>query len=210
MSKYRLSYKKNNNYVSIDLNKLDFFKNKKDTDIKIIDEFTTKFNNLEELLEYLKNNKLIENNVNKLFITIDKKYNNSTLLKKIYNGDKLLFSKDIEYLNISNIYRWIMFNKNNYEYMIKIADKYLEKYKNTYNKETKSSSIIAVFSNLKNISRLLKENKGYISKEIFFEFESSVEDFINFEFYKIDRDIFLKENKIEIKKRCKRITYEEL
>lgn len=200
MSKYRLSYVKYGRYFNVNLQGLEFFKNKKYTDIDVIDEFTTNFNNLNELIEYLKNSELIDDDCNKLFITIDKKENNFIRQKKIYNGDKLLFKNDKEYLKISYIYKWIMINKDNYDYMITIANNYLEKYKNAYNRITGSSNHLALFYSLKNLARVLKANNSLESSEVFKEFEECVEDFINIEFYKIDKDIYTKERRIEIKK----------
>ena len=73
MAKYRLSYLNvGGNYTSLDLKKLDCLKGLKTTDIEIIDRFTTNFTNEEELLEFLKRNKVINEDVNKLYITIDK------------------------------------------------------------------------------------------------------------------------------------------
>ncbi len=200
MSKYRLSYVKYGRYFNVNLQGLEFFKNKKYTDIDVIDEFTTNFNNLNELIEYLKNSELIDDDCNKLFITIDKKENDFVRQKKIYNGDKLLFKNDKKYLKVSYIYKWIMFNKDNYDYMIAIANNYLEKYKNAYNRITGSSNLLALFYSIKNLARVLKNNKYLNSSEVFKEFESSIEDFIDVEFYKIDKDIYIKENRIEIKK----------
>ena len=200
MSKYRLSYIKYGRYYNVNLQELEFFNNKKYTDIDVIDEFTTNFNNLNEFIEYLKNSELIDDDINKLFITIDKKENDYIRQKKIYNGDKLLFKNDKEYLKVSYIYKWIMLNKDNYDYMIAIANNYLEKYKNARNRITDSSNYLALFYSLKNLANVLKNNNSLEKFEVLREFEKYVEEFINVEFYKIDKVLYTKEKKIEIKK----------
>lgn len=198
MSKYRLSYLSIGGiYKDIDLSKLDCLKNFTTTDIEIIDAFTTNFNNEEELLLFLKHNKIIEEDVNKLYITIDKKIENNKINKKIYNGETILLKKDFNLLNISFIYKWIMENKDNEYYIKSIANNYIEKYKNAYNRINGSSYILTLFNNLKYLI-INKNNKT--ENEILKEYEKCISDFIDIEFYKIDKDILSKEKRILKKK----------
>lgn len=185
MSKYRLSYLGYGGLKSIDLKKLDCLIGYKVTDIDVIDKFTTSFNNLEELLMFLKRNNLITDDVNKLYITIDKKVDNNIINKKIYNGEKLLFKNDIELLKISFIYKWILSNKNNNNYIIAIANNYMDKYKNAYNRIDGSSYILSLFSTLKNIA--INKNNYNIENGEINEFNKCISDFIDIEFYKLDK-----------------------
>ena len=73
--KFRLSYKDNEEFIPIDLGKLQCLKDLDVTEIKTIDNFTTSFKSYGEILEFLKRNKLINDSVQELFITIDSKEN---------------------------------------------------------------------------------------------------------------------------------------
>lgn len=199
MAKYRLSYLSFGGYKALDLEKLECLKGKKVTDIQVIDEFTTSFLNMETLLEFLKRNKIINEDINKLVITVDKKQDGETINKKIYRGENLLFSSDKNFLNTSFIYKWIMSNSNDFDTIIKICDNYIEKYKNAYNRITGSSYILGVFNSLRILALNKKENKDYISPSELKDFNDAIKDFINIEFYKIDKDVLNNTGKIERK-----------
>lgn len=193
MSKYRLCYLNRGSYVDVKLDKLECLMDRKTTDIEVIDEFTTKFNNISELLEFLKRNKLIPIFTNRLYITID----NKNSYKKIYNGHKLLFKEDSEYLKLSYIYKWIVYNKDNSDLMISIAENYIEKYQNAYNRTTGASYILSLFNAIKHIA--LNKNNNIMETNELKEFDKCISEFIDFEFYKIDKKKFDLEKEIEKK-----------
>lgn len=196
MAKYRLSYLDYGGYTSIDLEKLECLKGKKVTDIQVIDELTTSFESLDKLLEFFRRNGLIDDNVRRIVITVDKKQDGEVINKRIYRGENLLFKQDKNFLNSSFIYKWIISNANNLDAIVKICDNYIEKYKNAYNRITGSSYILSVFNSLRALACNKKENKGYVSLSELREFDAAITDFINIEFYKIDKDILASEGRI--------------
>ncbi len=200
MAKYRLSYLGYGGYKSIDLEKLECLSGRKVTDIQVIDEFTTSFENVESLLEFLKRNNIIDDDVNKIVITVDKKENGETINKKIYRGENLLFKSDKNFLDMSFVYKWIMNHSDNSDLIIKICDNYIEKYKNAFNRINGSSYILSLFNSLRALAYNKKENAGsYMRVSELKEFDDSVRDFINLEFYKIDKDVLSKTGEIERK-----------
>lgn len=200
MAKYRLSYLGYGGYKSIDLEKLECLSGRKVTDIQTIDEFTTSFENLEALLEFLKRNKIVDEDLNKLVITVDKKENGETINKKIYRGENLLFKSDRDFLNMSFVYKWIINHSDYSDLIIAICDNYIEKYKNAFNRINGSSYILSLFNSLRALAYNKKENaEGYMRASELKEFDDTVRDFINLEFYKIDKDILSKTGKIERK-----------
>lgn len=199
MAKYRLSYLSYGGYKAIDLEKLECLKGKKVTDIQVIDEFTTSFKNMDTLLDFLKRNKVISEDINKLVITVDKKQDGEIINKKIYRGENLLFKSDKNFLNTAFIYKWVISNNDDFNTLINICDNYIEKYKNAYNRITGSSYILSVFNSLRALALNKKENNGFITPNELKEFNETIEDFINLEFYKIDKDILNNTGKIERK-----------
>ena len=190
MAKYRLSYLGYGGYKSVDLEKLECLNGRKVTDIQVIDEFTTSFENLESLLEFLKRNRIVDEDINKLVITVDKKENDETINKKIYRGEYLLFKSDRDFLNMSFVYKWIINHSDYSDLIIAICDNYIEKYKNAFNRINGSSYILSLFNSLRALAYNKKENaEGYMRASEFKEFDDTVRDFINLEFYKIDKDI---------------------
>lgn len=200
MAKYRLSYLGYGGYKSVDLEKLECLNGRKVTDIQVIDEFTTSFENLESLLEFLKRNRIVDEDINKLVITVDKKENGETINKKIYRGENLLFESDKNFLNMSFVYKWIIGHSDDSDLIIAICDNYIEKYKNAFNRISGSSYILSLFNSLRALAYNKKVNaEGYMRASEFKEFDDTVRDFINLEFYKIDKDILSKTGRIERK-----------
>lgn len=189
MSKYRLSYLGYGGYKSVDLSKLECLNGRKVTDIQTIDGLTANFENLENFLEFLKRNKLIDDEIRKLVITVDKKANGITYFGKIFKGEELLFKKDVSYLNVAYIYKWIMKNKDNPDCIIEICENYIDKYKNAYNIITGSSYILPIFTTLKDLALNMKLNNRNLSINELREFDSCIDDFMTIEFYKIDKDV---------------------
>lgn len=188
MAKYRLSYLRYGGYKSIDLSLLECLKNLDVTDLSIIDKFTTKFNNMDELLEFLKRNDIIEKDVNKLVITIDKKKDGETVNKKIYNGERILFKSDYNYLSVAFIYKWLSFNRNNMDAIIKICDNYIEKYHNAFNRIDGSSCILAIFNSLRKLAYGFKTKTIDVTNSVNYEYQTLVSDFMTIEFFKVDKE----------------------
>lgn len=186
MAKYRLCYLENEQYVAVDLSKLECLNGKKITDLKTIDEFTTGFDNGYDLLEFLKRNKLISSNVDHLYITMDKKNSDRVFNSKIYKGEYLLFKKDRIFLELSNIYKWFLYNQtHNPDILINFCDKSIKKYtikfKNDEEKE-KKTSIVLMFEELKSLIIRIKDIKN-----VFFNVQQTYDDLIDevfeFEFF---------------------------
>ena len=186
MAKYRLCYLEDKKYISIDLSKLECLAGKKVTELKTIDNFTTCFDNGYDLLEFLKRNKLISSNVDHLYITMDKKKSERVFNSKIYKGEYLLFKKDRIFLELSNIYKWFLYNQtHNPDILINFCDKSIKKYtikfKNEEEKE-KKTSIVLMFEELKSLIIRIKDIKN-----IFFnvqqEFDNLIDEVFDFEFY---------------------------
>lgn len=195
MSKYRLCYIQYDSYKDVDLSKLYCLKGFDLTDIKTIDAFTMKFNNESELLDYLKRNDIISKNVKKLYITIDKKSKETGLYynKKIFRGEILLFKEYIDLYDVSNIYKFLIGLNKDKDFYVDLCDNYIEKYRASYSKDRNSSTILSIFVALKKC--VLNNYKGNYK-----EFIENIEDFINVEFYKINKELFLKHHEIERKK----------
>ena len=126
--KFRLSYKAGNKYIPINLNNVVFLSDISKTEIKAIDEFTTYFETKEDMLNYLKSNNLIPNNVDTLYITFDVKQDNKTY-EQLYAYNKTLFFKgDIDRLKYSYIYKYFRNNFENGAFMENIVEHYEKKY----------------------------------------------------------------------------------
>ena len=69
---------------------------------------------------------LINENINDLFITIERKNGQVN----IFNGKEFILDTDKRFLDISQIYSWITQNKYNHEYIIALAETYIKKYEN--------------------------------------------------------------------------------
>lgn len=126
--KFRLSYKDGNKYIPINLNNVEFLNDISKTEIKAIDEFTTHFETKEDMLNYLKSNNLIPNNVETLYITFDVKQDNKTY-EQLYAYNKTLFFKgDIDRLKYSYIYKYFRNKFENGTFMENIVEHYEKKY----------------------------------------------------------------------------------
>lgn len=188
MSKYRLCYLDCGGYKSIDLSKLECLNGQNTTDIKTIDGITTNFENMEGLLDFFKRNKLIDDDINKVVITVDKTTNGVVYHKKIFNGEILLFKEHTPYLSVSYIYKWLMENIDNQNCLIEICNNFIDKYKNAYNRITGSSYILPIFTTLKRLALNIKNNQ-VLSDNDLREFDNCINDFMTIEFYKIDKDV---------------------
>ena len=190
MSKYRLCYKLNGIIKYVDLSKLDCLKGKDTTNIKTIDNFTASFENIENLVEFLKKNNLLDESINKLFIGKDKKdkESNETYRDKIYKGEFLFFKKNSNYLDLSFLCKIIRENIRDGKFVVKMAETYYHKYNKT---RIGPSHINCVLNIIINLATLINKN-GYDSltngdKETFVD---CIDDFIIFEFYKYNYDHF--------------------
>lgn len=127
MSKYSLCYKKDGYFFPIYLNRLPFFENKDELDLKTIDEFIMLFQNKGELIDYLlENNKYVYGDDLVICKKVrDSKYDSYI---PIYQGDKLFFKKDNCLVDIDFIEKYIKANIDDFDFIEKLADNYLEKY----------------------------------------------------------------------------------
>lgn len=186
MTKYRLSYNLNGFNETIDLSKLDCLKNKDITDIKLIDDFTKSFKSLDELLDFLKRNKVLDKEINKLFITKEKKdkKNNNIIYEKIYEGEFLFFEKDSKYLDISYLYSIIESNMKNGTFIRELSEKLYKKYNS---KQYGPNNINSVLLTLMRLGRNV-ELYGYesLSNNDINEYISCIDNLIILEFFKYD------------------------
>ena len=128
--KFRLSYKDGNKYIPINLDNVAFINEENKTEIKAIDEFTTNFECYEEMLNYLKNNSLISESVDKLYVTFDVEKNNRTY-EQLYAYNKTLFFKnDIERLKGSYVFKYIRNRFDNGAFLYNIIKHYEKKIPN--------------------------------------------------------------------------------
>lgn len=174
MSKYkfRLSYKENDNLVPINLDKI-LVNNA--TDIKTIDEFTTRYEDLSDLLNNLKEKELIPNNINYLYITFDS-LENGIIKQQLYAFNKTIFyKKDINKLNALYASNLIRKHIQDGSFMQNIIGYYKRKY------------IHKNFNTIDGVSYNMK-NYGFhgLTPNEYSEYESAVEYFITFIFYKKD------------------------
>lgn len=175
--KFRLSYKNNGVLIPIELNKIEELKNIDITDIKEIDSFTTKYDSLELLITNLKLKKLVPDNINELFVTIDKKDGKNTI-QQLYTFNKtLFFSKDKHKLFTSYGYRVIKDNINNGEFLHNIIKFYVSKYPHKN------------FRIIEGVSYSVKRY-GYhgLTPTEYQEFEKELEYFINYIFTTKNKD----------------------
>jgi len=173
--KFRISYIDNGILIPIKLDKLEILKDVKITEIKEIDGFTTKFDNIDKLLEYLKQNNLIPINVDKLYITIDNKIDNDVKQKPYIYKEKQFFKKDIDRLKYSYIYKLVKNKMRNGYFILKIVRHYQKIFKNKD------------FSTLFNICSGIGRNGYYSltpSEEI--EYILELDRFLDFIFLKKD------------------------
>ena len=184
MAKYRLSYFDGIVTKPIKLEKLDCLKGKDVTTLEVIDSFIATFNNKDELLDFLKENNILDEEVKKVFVTKelkDKEIKNRVYQERLYNGDYLFYKEDYCLLNISEIKKFIRVNAKNGRIIKIIADNYLKKY------QKGPSSIRGVLETLRGLSNVIAA-KGIsaISYSDEVEYNKCIENFITFEFNKYD------------------------
>ena len=175
--KFNLSYMENDKYIPIDLKKIkgtDVFDMKK---IKSIDYFTTSFNNLDEVLLYLKQNSLIPENVDKLYITYDKKVAGKVFQEIYYYGEKLFYKKNIEQLKTSYSYSLIKNRTNHGKFIMYIVEHYRKIYKHR------------TFGNLYNLANSIsKYGYHFLTPSEKSEYNEEVDKFLNYIFTKKTKD----------------------
>ena len=181
--KYNLSYKKNDIFIPIEINNIS------GKSLKIIDGFTSVFENEDSLLTLLKMLGKIPNDVDKIYITHTDEINNITLEQMAYGGDVLLFNKDYKKLNKSYIPYMFELFKQNLEEFSKLCDLYVDKY--TLPAEKKKLKKYTHFNKMLdrvNKIRLHLRRKEYLYfdtgaylEEI--DFEKDLDIFIKKEFY---------------------------
>lgn len=172
MNKYSLCYIKNNEIKLIgDLNSL-----------QSIDNYTTKFDSEKELIDDIKLNNGISDNIYKVYV-----YNKSKK-KIIYDGDILLFSDSKDKISIDYVNKMFREYKANPKKLLILSKMYAKKYKNKDGFLPKVNGLytyaVSKIDNTYDIS-------GYDEKEYL---NSLVASFINAEFYSK-----LKNNEIKTK-----------
>lgn len=179
MSKYkfRLSYKKDDEFIPIKLENLQCLKGFDVTEIKTIDNFTTSFVSYNSILEFLKCNKLINEDVGELFITIDYKEDGKTIQKPYAYSDIIFTKLDREILKFSYVYNRIFSNIDNGEYINNLINHYQEIFKN------KS------FWFIERTSFIIKEDGFYsLTPSEHNEYYEKLKEFVDFVFYKKQKD----------------------
>ncbi len=172
MANYTLCYIKDEKISLINLKDYNI------SNIKSLDEFTTTFNNMEELLNELYDKNLIpEKNINLYVYNLNKQ-------KIIYNGDIILYKNNKINLNINYVKENLAELKNKPLDLFILLKIYLKKYKN-------KSGMINKIKNLCQYASTKKE-KYYnsLSSDEKSRLEEYFTDFIRTEFY------FKRQNKI--------------
>lgn len=174
--KFRLSYKDNEEFIPIDLGKLQCLKDLDVTEIKTIDNFTTSFKSYGEILEFLKRNKLINDSVQELFITIDSKENGKVVQKPYNYSDNIFTERDRNRLNYSYVYGYILGNIKDGE-----LNDIINHYQNLYTHKK--------FWFIERMSYIIKEDGPYsLNNAEYNEYYDKLKEFINFVFYKKTKD----------------------
>jgi len=171
--KFRLSYKEGNKYTPINLDNIDFLSENNKTEIKTIDEFTTHFEYYEEMINYLKEHKLIPDNIDKLYVTFDVKHDNKVYEQLYAYNNTLFFKGDKERLKYSYIYKYFRDKFENGAFMKYIVEHYEKKY------------VYKNFTTLKFLARTIKDNGIWsldpYDKTVYFE---EFDNFLDFLFKK--------------------------
>ena len=172
MNKYSLCYIKNNKIKLIgDLDSL-----------QSIDNYTTKFDSEKELIDDIKLNNGISDNIYKVYV-----YNKSKK-KIIYDGDILLFSDSKDKISIDYVNKMFREYKANPKKLLILSKMYAKKYKN---KEGFLPKVNGLYTYAESKIDNTYDISGYDDKEYL---NSLVTSFINAEFYSK-----LKNNEIKTK-----------
>lgn len=171
--KYRLSYEENGVLIPIKLENIEYLTTGDMTDIKDIDNFTTMFYNLEELLFFLKSELLIPQDTYRLFITFDKK-NGKKVEQQLYAyPNKIFYEKEKGFLNSNYIYSVIINNAYDGKFIQDIVLHLNKKYDNRRN-----------FSNIDRISKKICEFGNVLTPTETKLYYCELERLIDKEFYK--------------------------
>ena len=189
--KYRLSYINGVTKKAIDLSKLECLNNLDVTELENIDNFIASFKSKDELLNFLRENELIDEKVRNVFITReikDKIVKGGVYQERIYYGECLFYKDDYSFLNKKQIKYFIRTNAEEGRIIRIIAENYLKKYQNGPN------NIRGVLETLKKLASTI-ESKGMssISYSDEVEYNKCIESFISFEFNKYDYNTFTRE-----------------
>lgn len=161
MNKYSLCYIKNNEIKLIgDLDSL-----------QSIDNYTTKFDSEKELIDDIKLNNGISDNIYKVYV-----YNKSKK-KIIYDGDILLFCDSKDKINIDYVNKMFREYKANPKKMLILSKMYAKKYKN---KDVFLPKVNGLYTYAVSKIDNTYDISGYDERE---NLSSLVTSFINAEFY---------------------------
>lgn len=156
---------------------------------KGIDTFTTSFNNESELIKYLKEQKLIPEDVDKIYL-IDTTYLEElgSFINQIeYNGDIILFSRDKVNLDLDKVKEQFYSLKSNpkgLEMFTEMSLKYYGNMKLNPKNYKYATKMCGILETLKTASNFLKdgtyEDKNYRSFNLY---KDSFYEFVEEEFY---------------------------
>lgn len=177
MIKYSLCYIKNNEIKLIgDLDSL-----------QSIDNYTTKFDSEKELIDDIKLNNGISDNIYKVYV-----YNKSKK-KIIYDGDILLFSDSKDKISISYVNKMFREYKANPKKLLILSKMYAKKYKN---KEGFLPKVDGLYQYGISKTNNTYDTSSYSEKEYL---DNLLVNFINSEFYYKVKDNKIKEKYIAIR-----------
>lgn len=182
--KYRLCYLENGKYIDIPL---DVVTEDNVYEIKTIDKFTMRFLDMKSLVTYLKDRNVIDNDVNSLTITIDKKDGKNRINKKIYTGDDLLFNVDENNYNIDFIENWLNDNKYNFSFYKELLLNYIEKYNKNDKKEGYTYMVNFFVKYYRYIDHIIRKPRELtLGDDVIID--NFIFNFIKLELYKVDDD----------------------
>lgn len=170
MAKYRfrLSYSDGKKLIPIKLDNFDFITEKDKTSIKAIDEFTTKYEDINDLLNDLKSKNLIPQDVSYLYLTFNYDKNNDKDLDLYAYYKTLFFKNDKNILNFNYVYNYIIENKYNKNFLNDIIELYERKLK------------YISLNSLKRYAKIIKEEKIWmLSNSDKEDMDECLEYFIN-------------------------------
>lgn len=177
VAKYYLTYIKNGKKENVALDRLECLSDKDVTDINTIDDFTTFFIDSNEMLTFLKRNNIITDDVIHLFISSDYKCEKDEV-KKIANGEEILYKSDRKLLSLGFIKRWISFYRDK-DLVVRMCK--VLKYKYLSSKE--DSYPLEIIDDLEKVI-IEVNNRGALPTYLSEDLDKTTTKFVNFEFKK--------------------------
>lgn len=191
---YNLSYYNNGEYKIINLE--NEIEKENIHSLEAIDNFIMKFNNKEELLNYLVNKRLISNPSVDLAITSNKKNKETNKYEQtpIYNGKVFLYKNNLDKINIKYALNILEKNKHNGNFMKKLMRNYFDKYSTGNPKK-----ILGILNVIYNTGvQIIQKGYNNLDNEEIIEYDNVLDEFIYITFYKynLEFDRYLGELRI--------------